>query len=197
MNCSNHGRRGVVRNRIPPSELNGLCPLRSGAGVVVNEFDARDVQTAAAIVIDRKGYIVGWNDGAEAVLGFRPREVIGRACHHVLCGRDPEGRLVCHPWCVLSPADDREDPDDDIVLYPRSADRNVVRVTLNVFRVDGDEATRGWVVHLITSAEPLPAVPPVPWYADPAWVPRRRAFVRPITPRSDAKKPKPPETDQH
>ena len=152
----------------------------------MNEFDARTIPLGAAIVIDRKGYVAGWNEGAEVVLGFAAAEVIGRACHHVLCGRDPEGRLVCHPWCGLSPKDVRADPDDDVVLYPRSAARDVVRLSLSVFQVGRADGTPGWVVHLITSADALTTKPRVPWYDDSGWAPRR-----------NPKRQKPPDSRRH
>jgi hypothetical protein len=72
------------------------------------------------------------------------------------------------------------------VLYPRSSARIVVEVTLNVFRVEVQDATRGWVVHLITSARPLPSTPRRPRRADHAWATRRQT-----------KKRKPPAIDQH
>ncbi len=125
---------------------------------VVKHSNINDLPVSAAIVIDRKGYIVGWNEGATAVLGFAEPDVVGRPCHHVLCGRDPEGRLVCHPWCELSPAMQQDVPEDDLVLYPRTASREILRVVLSAFRVGGADATRGWVVHLVAAAELLPAV---------------------------------------
>ena len=136
--------------------------------------DISDIPPNAAIVIDRRGYIVGWNEGAEAVLGFPEKEVVGRACHHVLCGHDPEGHLVCHPWCSLSPEKGGEYPDEDLVLYPHSAARDVIEVTLSVFRVEVTDATRGWVVHLITSARPLSTSARGPWRNERAWGPGRR-----------------------
>jgi len=151
----------------------------------VEWFEEAELPDGAAIVVDRKGYIVAWNEGAEAVLGFSATEVVGRACHHVLCGRDPSGLLVCHPWCSLSPADTRRNPNDDVVLYPRSAARDIVRVTLSVFRLGGADGKPAWVVHLMTSAETIPAAPRAPWYAG-----ARRSLLRYV------RKPKPPETDQ-
>jgi PAS domain-containing protein len=133
----------------------------------MNEVETHGIPVAAAIVIDRKGYIAGWNEGAEQVLGFTSADVVGRASHHVLCGRDPNGVLVCHPWCVQSPGGGRIEPDDNIVLYPRSADHFVVRVTLSVFQLEGAETTGGWVVHLITAAKTMPLQT-----AGPSW-PRR------------------------
>lgn len=159
----------------------------------MNQIDTDRIPTTAAIVIDRKGHVVGWNEGAEDVLGFAAEEVIGRASHDVLCGLDPEGRPACHPWCALSPGDDREDPDDDVVLYPRSAANNVICVTLSVLRVGGSDATVGWVVHLITSAKPVSVPPRMPWRTDPGQVPARRASIKSISTPRDPKNRKFPD----
>ena len=163
----------------------------------MNVLDEGAIPCGAAIVIDRIGYIVGWNEGAEAVLGFAAKEVIGRACHDILCGRDPEGQLVCHPWCALSPGDGRVNPDEDVVLYPRSAARDVLRVTISGFPVGGADGTSRWVVHQIISVESVPTKPEMPWHADPAWRPRPQASVRSMTAQRLVEKPKPPETSRH
>lgn len=144
------------------------------------------VTAGAAIVVDRRGYVVGWNEGAESLLGHAAKDVVGRACHHVLCGRKPDGALVCHPWCEISPLSCRDLPGDELVLFPRSANRETMRVVLSVFRVGSDEGQRGWVVHLITSAEVLPAAS------------RVDSLGRAASPlRSVSSKPKPPETSRH
>lgn len=144
------------------------------------------IQAGAAIVVDRRGYIVGWNEGAEASLGYTADDVLGRACHHVLCGKKPDGELVCHPWCELSPPRPPIRSDDELILYPRAANRDLMRVVLSVFRVERDDTTRGWIVHFITSAQRLPAEPHAAWPSAPAWPPRRQP-----------RKPKPPDTEQH
>jgi PAS domain-containing protein len=152
----------------------------------VNPSASRDIPISPAVVIGRNGIIVGWNEGAESILGFAATDVVGRASHHVLCGRDPSGRLVCHPYCAWSPADGRLDPDDELVLYPRSAGHVVVRITLSLFRIEATDATRGWAVHLITSAEPVPmrrlseGIVALPW-----------------RPRRGKKAPRPPDVDRH
>jgi PAS domain-containing protein len=139
----------------------------------MRQLEARSIPRGAAIVIDRKGYVAGWNEGAEVVLGFAAREVIGRACHHVLCGRDPQGRLVCHPWCPLSPKAESADYEDEVVMYSRSASRDVVCLTLSVLSVNGADGTPGWVVHEITSADVLLTGPMTAEDDDLPRVPRR------------------------
>jgi len=152
----------------------------------MKELDDAVITASAAIVVDRRGYIAGWNEGAQTVLGYTAADVVGRACHHVLCGLKPDGDLVCHPWCALWPTAPHDTTDDELVLYPRTAGREIVRVVLSVFRIGGDDTTRGWLVHQITSAELLSAKSRVGSLASVAWPLRRHA-----------RKPKPPETSRH
>jgi PAS domain-containing protein len=152
----------------------------------MNDFDDALVTASAAIVVDRRGYVVGWNEGAETLLGYSATDVVGRACHHVLCGRRPDGDLVCHPWCPMAPIRQRDVSDDKLVLYPRSASREMLRLVLSVFRVGGQDPARGWIVHVITSVELLPAKPHEVSPRRLAWPPPRHTT-----------KPKPPDRSQH
>ena len=134
---------------------------------------------AAAIVVNRRGYVVGWNEGAEEVLGFRAQDVVGRACHHVLCGRDPNGAMVCHPWCALGSPEPRGALADEIILYPRTVHGETFRAALSVFPLEDDDVSRGWIVHTIVSAEPIRAAAgPAPAVRLVRSSPRRRREVR-------------------
>jgi len=59
-------------------------------------FDTAD----GVLAVDRDQRIVLWNGGAEALLGFKAEEVLGRHCYEVIGGRDESGRLVCQTNCV-------------------------------------------------------------------------------------------------
>jgi len=43
--------------------------------------------------------IILWNKGAEALLGFRAREVLGRYCYEVLGGIDQSRHPICYKGC--------------------------------------------------------------------------------------------------
>jgi len=152
----------------------------------MKELDVAVMTAGAAIVVDRGGFIAGWNEGAEIVLGYAATDVVGRACHQVLCGRNPEGEPVCHPWCGSSSATRQDAPYDELVLYPLSAGREPLRVVLSVFCVAGNDPTRGWIVHSITAAEPLRARPHLVSSTRVASSLRRHLS-----------KPKPPDAGQH
>lgn len=51
--------------------------------------------------IDRNQRIVRWNDAAQRMLGYAPREVLGRCCFEVLGGVDEHGRRVCRQGCPV------------------------------------------------------------------------------------------------
>ena len=59
-------------------------------------FDTAD----GVLAVDRDQRIVLWNGGAEALLGFKAEEVLGRHCYEVIGGRDESGRLVCQLNCA-------------------------------------------------------------------------------------------------
>jgi PAS domain-containing protein len=52
-------------------------------------------------VVDHLQRIVGWNKGAERLLGFAAAEVLHRACHEVIAGCGRNGQPVCGPDCSV------------------------------------------------------------------------------------------------
>lgn len=50
---------------------------------------------------DPGGAIVLWNPAAEAIMGFRPEDVLGRRCCEVFAGRDDRGNRLCHSACLV------------------------------------------------------------------------------------------------
>ncbi len=61
--------------------------------------------------MDRNDRIVYWNEGAEKILGWKPEEVLGKACFDVLAGRDVFGNVYCaHDCGAVKTASEGEDP---------------------------------------------------------------------------------------
>ena len=52
-----------------------------------------------AFVVGADGYIARWNRGAERIIGYSAREVVGKACHEAFHGWDAGGHRVCHQTC--------------------------------------------------------------------------------------------------
>ena len=61
--------------------------------------------------MDRNDRIVYWNEGAGKILGWRPEEVLGKACFDVLAGRDVFGNVYCSHDCgIVKTASEGEEP---------------------------------------------------------------------------------------
>ena len=50
-------------------------------------------------VADEHQRIVAWSPSAEAALGYRAEDVIGRPCYEVVAGKDIRSHPVCRPHC--------------------------------------------------------------------------------------------------
>lgn len=50
--------------------------------------------------VDADQRIIAWNEAAEAILGHRAEDVLGKPCYEVLPGRDGSGSLVCRFRCL-------------------------------------------------------------------------------------------------
>lgn len=63
-------------------------------------FDLVSNTADGAVAIDREQRVVFWNEAAETLLGLSAREMRGRPCYEVMCGRDDSGRVVCQLTCL-------------------------------------------------------------------------------------------------
>jgi len=58
--------------------------------------------TDGVATIDKGRRIVSWNRGAEAILGQRAEQVIGKPCDEVFCALRVDGKTLCHtPDCIF------------------------------------------------------------------------------------------------
>ena len=62
-------------------------------------FDFIANTTDGVFVVDRSQTLLLWNEGATAILGFPPADVIGKKCEDVLQGQDAMGCAVCRRDC--------------------------------------------------------------------------------------------------
>jgi len=77
--------------------------------------------TADAVFgIDENRNVRFWNKGCENLLGFAPRQAIGRPCAELLCGEDLQGNKICGPECPVATFYNVQAPngDFDLVLKP-------------------------------------------------------------------------------
>src|SRR3990170_2675693 len=49
--------------------------------------------------VDRHHRIILWNQAAKSLIGYKAHEVLGKYCHDVIQGRDPNGVLICNEQC--------------------------------------------------------------------------------------------------
>jgi PAS domain S-box-containing protein len=61
--------------------------------------EALDRVGDGAFAIDGAGRIVAWNRTAHRILGYRPRDVVGRRCCEVFVGYDEDGNRLCYQGC--------------------------------------------------------------------------------------------------
>ena len=80
--------------------------------------------------VDRSRTITFWNRGAQAITGWAPRDVIGRACPEgVLRHVDAEGNELCRSGCPISAVlDDGTSHRADLFLHHKAGHRVPVRV---------------------------------------------------------------------
>jgi len=62
-------------------------------------FDSIANSGDGVFAVDSQQSIVLWNDRASQILGFSAKEVLGKKCYQIVCGRDHRGCVVCHRGC--------------------------------------------------------------------------------------------------
>lgn len=99
--------------------------------------------------VDSDQQIVYWSDTAEALLGYRGEEVLGKQCHDVLCGRDAQNHRFCRKNCpvVANARRGRATPDYDVLSQRK--DGSDVWVNVSVLVLKGPRARRPYVMHLL------------------------------------------------
>jgi len=109
--------------------------------------------------MDRNDRIVYWNDGAERILGWKPDEVLGKACFDVLAGRDVFGNVYCaHDCGVVKTAAEGEDP-RPFLLDVRKKGTGTVKIVVRTIALPETGPRFSCLMHFIEvegeSAEPI------------------------------------------
>jgi PAS domain S-box-containing protein len=88
--------------------------------------------------IDRYQRIVQWNEAAQRMLGYAPREVMGRCCFEVLGGVDEHGCRVCRQGCpVYAQGADRQPPLSHDILTKTKSGSDIWLTVATVLPEDG------------------------------------------------------------
>lgn len=109
--------------------------------------------------MDRNDRIVYWNSGAEKILGWKPDEVLGKACFDVLAGRDVFGNVYCSHDCgVVKTAAEGEDP-RPFLLDVRKKGTGTVKIVVRTMALPETGPRFSCLMHFIEaegeSAEPI------------------------------------------
>jgi DNA-binding CsgD family transcriptional regulator len=117
------------------------------------EGDVLDVLSQSdspALATDATGHVIFWNHAAELLLGRGGRQVMGRRCYDVVCGRDVFGNRFCHENCsVLSMSRKGETVRPFEMVLGSSAPKSEQPVHVSVLKVPGDSADSYTLVHVL------------------------------------------------
>lgn len=104
------------------------------------------------LAVDQGQKIVHWNEGAEALLGFKAGEVLGRYCYEVIGGRDESGRVVCQASCRNTMAMRRQEPvqTHDLLVHTKAGQE--IWVNVSSIRVPSRQRDPCVLVHLFRDA---------------------------------------------
>ncbi len=108
----------------------------------------------ATLATDGKGKIVAWNKGAERLLGYRARQVVGKRCFELLRATDPFGNRFCDATCPLVNMARRREAVHDFELNLRKANCEIVRANVSAVFVRAPSPSHLTIVHTLKPLEP-------------------------------------------
>ena len=129
----------------------------------------------AVFAIDGANRIILWNRACEALVGKPARNVVGKPCHEVMCGRDANGNNYCQRSCPVAfqAREKREDPVHPFELTVKTGDGKTKRISSSLFAIPSYHPALTTVVHVLrpaaeepctfeTAAEPAASEPLTP-----------------------------------
>ena len=102
--------------------------------------------------VDLNQRILTWNAGAEALLGHRPAEAIGRYCYEVLGSRLPSGEKSCRPSCDVQQGCRRGELCRDFDVVATAANGTDVRATVSITAIAANGTPL--VLHVVRPTRP-------------------------------------------
>ena len=101
-----------------------------------------------AFAIGPEGRIVLWNRAAEKMLGYAPREAVGRACCDLFVGYDDSGNRLCYQGCHVMSLVRMGDPVQSFDMRTRTKAGRPIWVNLSTLTVPAGHAGGALTVHL-------------------------------------------------
>lgn len=111
-------------------------------------FDFIANTSDGVFAVDRQQVIVLWNDGASAMLGFRPEEVLGEKCYKVIQGRDAEGCVVCRSRCEAFTLAEKLGTPSTMEISSRTKDGDDIWLSLSTIVVPSRRKDLSVLIHL-------------------------------------------------
>ncbi len=103
----------------------------------------------AAYATDQDGRIVMWNRSAERLFDRGAADVLGKACHEVVCGKDLFGNRFCTDLCAVNQMAQAGEPVHQFELDITSASGATVRAAFSIIVVPGPKPDRYTVYHIL------------------------------------------------
>jgi len=111
-----------------------------------------------AFVIASDGRIVLWNRAAERILGYGPREVLGRPCCDVFIGSDDSGNRLCYQGCHVMTLVKMGEPIQSFDMQTRNRAGKPVWINVSILATPANGKAGPMTVHLfrdVTSTKEL------------------------------------------
>jgi PAS domain S-box-containing protein len=98
--------------------------------------------------ITSDGRIVLWNRAAERILGYAPREAVGRPCCDLFVGRDDSGNRLCYKGCHVQTLVKMGEPIQNFDMHTRNKAGKSVWLNISVLVTPARPGTGPLTIHL-------------------------------------------------
>jgi PAS domain S-box-containing protein len=102
----------------------------------------------AVFAVNAKGWITAWNGAAERILGYAPRDLIGRPSCDIFRSDEEDGARLCYRGCHATPV--RLDPPaQNFELRTRTKSGRPIRLSVSVLSITGRARRRAASLHVL------------------------------------------------
>jgi DNA-binding CsgD family transcriptional regulator len=114
----------------------------------------------ANFAIDEKQRILSWNRGAEWLLGYPAKDVVGKSCHDVLRGRDTFGNCYCEANCPLLKMARQGEPLHGFQLDVVNASNERQRIAVLPLVIPGPSPSEFTILQILTPGPSADGIAP-------------------------------------